>query len=141
MDCNFIYSDMNDGFLIILYEQNLDKGKLKEYFIDVCGKWNFMENDEVSFIIQEINYKLQNILVDYQTNINNKDKVLSIYYQTTFYDLYYILVHILRPVQNYINYNLISGIVSKQENYYLLILLLFLTINILVDLLIFFFIK
>lgn len=140
MNCTYIYSNLNDTIFYDLQQINIG-GNLIESLTAICYSYSFMKTNRIDSIFDEISYNSLHLYNLYDTSNKTYNEISNIYENYMFYDVFIIFMFIFRPIRKFSSDYVYNNIIASSSNNYLVLTIVYLILNILVDLFIFYIIN
>lgn len=100
-----------------------------------------MKTERIDSIFDEISYDSLHLYNLYDSSLKSYTEIVNIYEDFMFYDVFLIFIFIFRPVRKFTSDYVYNNIILNSSDNYLVFTIVYLILNILVDLLIFYIIN
>jgi len=143
MNCDYIYTGINDDILNHLQNSYYidSKDKLVTSLQNICKKFKMVDKSEFNYLIEEFVYLIKSMLMEYSNNDGSYNSIADIYTLDTFYDTSLISLIVIRPIQYVLTYSVVYEVTIQSLNFYSGLIIIYLILNIFVDIGIFFIIQ
>lgn len=140
MNCTYIYTSLNDTIFYEL-QQIEEDGNLIESLISICNSYAFMKTSRIDSIFDEISYSSLHLYNLYDFSNKTYTDIANIYENYMFYDVFLIFMFIFRPIRKFSSDYIYNTIITLSSDNYLVFTIVYLILNIIVDLFIFYIIN
>jgi len=141
MNCTFIYENLNDSILFDMYNSysnSSSSSELKLSLTEICKSYAFMKTDLIDSVFDEISYNTFHLYNLYDSSSKTINDVRIIHENNMFYDVFLVLLIIFRPIRKYSSDFVYENIILMSSANYLVFTIIYLILNIIVDLMIFY---
>lgn len=140
--CEMIYQDYNDNLIKSVYTKYHDMfPDMTNDLIKTCNTYSEMRLESLYLIKEEMTYQNKFLFRKFENSDFSYTQIKEVYDDFKFFDLLTIFLLIMRPIDNYININLILPLVQMTINNYLIFNVCYLVCNFFIDIIIFYFIN
>ena len=136
IDCEKIYTEYNDSiFYTVKSRFNKTFPDLTNDLIKMCNYFDFMKDNSLYRIYEELNFINFNIYNNFANCDKTYTKIKGVFDDFKFFDLFTVLIVIVRPIYDHIKTNLIFPLLDSSINNYLVFNIFYLLSNFFIDLL------
>ncbi len=140
MNCTYIYNNLNDTIFFELSKLESSK-TFFDSLVGICNSYSFMRSGRIDSIFDEISYNSLHLYQLYDTSNKTYLDIVKIYENSMLYDVFLIFIIIFRPIRKFSSDYIYNNIIILSSNNYLVFTIVYLILNILVDLFIFYIIN
>jgi len=154
MNCSFIYNNLNDSILFDLYQQANNSAALapetnstltlnaaaimRTSLTAICELYPFMSSNRIDSVFGEISYNSLLLYNTFKTSNKTYKDINDVHDSFKFYDVFLVLLMIFRPIRKYSSDYVYENIILMSSANYLVFTIVYLILNIIVDLMIFY---